>query len=230
MDESQEVQVDYWVIAASSHQNALKIHKRILAEGAASREELTRRYWHKWLAQANGNMRRIDADYLVTLKKSLMIIKAHIDKRGSVLASGDSSIFNYGRDYYCYFWPRDGAYVVWPLIRLGFKEEARAFFDFCRSVLNPDGYMEHKYQPDRSIGSTWHPLIHGKHSELAIQEDETAIVIFMLGEYLDASKDEDFVRGLYADLVQPAADFMTDFIDKETGLPHASYDLWKRDS
>ena len=49
----------------------------------------------------------------------------------------------------------------------------------------------------------------------------------MLGEYFEYSKDEDFVKGLYHTLVQPAADFMAGFIDGQTGLPHASYDLWE---
>jgi GH15 family glucan-1,4-alpha-glucosidase len=85
----------------------------------------------------------------------------------------------------------------------------------------------HKYQPDRAIGSTWHPLLHGKRKELAIQEDETAIVLFMLGEYRHYSHDVDFVRNLYATFVQPAANFLASFIDPATHLPHASYDLWE---
>jgi len=100
-------------------------------------------------------------------------------------------------------------------------------FEFCRDILTTDGFLMHKYQPDRAIGSTWHPLLHGKRKELAIQEDETAIVIYMLGEYLDYSNDRDFVFSLYNTLVQPAANFMCTFIDDHTKLPHASYDLWE---
>jgi GH15 family glucan-1,4-alpha-glucosidase len=49
----------------------------------------------------------------------------------------------------------------------------------------------------------------------------------MLGEYLEYSGDEDFVRSLYDTFVKPAGDFMTRFFDEQTGLPHASYDLWE---
>ncbi len=160
--------------------------------------------------------------------KSLLIIKAHCDQRGSILASGDSSIFNYGRDYYCYCWPRDAAYAIWPLIRLGRYEEARKFFDFARDTKHPDGYLMHKYQPDRAIGSTWHPLLHGRAKELAIQEDETAIVIFMIGEYFRASKDRDYVENMFDSFVNPCADFLSNYVDGATGLPHASYDLWEQ--
>ena len=150
-----------------------------------------------------------------------------MDNRGGILASGDSSIFNYGRDYYCYVWPRDGAYALWPLIRMGFAKEAMKFFEFCRDTLHKDGYLLHKYQPDRSIGSTWHPLLHNNISELAIQEDETASIIIMLGEYYDYIKDAEFVESLYSTLIEPAANFMARFIDEQTGLPHPSYDLWE---
>lgn len=84
----------------------------------------------------------------------------------------------------------------------------------------------HKYQPDRAVGSTWHPLLHGHRKELAIQEDETASIVFMLGEYHHYSGDKKFAKELYDSLIRPAANFMVDFIDP-TGLPHASYDLWE---
>jgi GH15 family glucan-1,4-alpha-glucosidase len=116
---------------------------------------------------------------------------------------------------------------MWPLIRLGLFEEPKRFFSFCRDIIDPEGYLAHKYQPDRSIGSTWHPLVHNNHSERAIQEDETAIVIYMLGEYFEASKDIEFVQSMYATFIQPAANFMAEFRDKSTKLPHASYDLWE---
>jgi GH15 family glucan-1,4-alpha-glucosidase len=87
--------------------------------------------------------------------------------------------------------------------------------------------MMHKYQPDRAPGSTWHPLLHKHHPELAIQEDETAIILYAIGCYLKASGDKDYVKGIYPKLVKPAADFISGFIDQVTGLPHASYDLWE---
>jgi GH15 family glucan-1,4-alpha-glucosidase len=218
---------DYWVVAADSQYTAETIHNIIKQDGLPKRLEATRKEWHDWLKVAEKGLSGIEDKYQAILKKSLMIIKVHTDKRGGIIASCDSSIYNYGRDYYSYVWPRDGAYAMWPLIRLGYMDEPRSFFEFCRDIMTKEGYLMHKYQPDRAIGSTWHPLLHGKRSELAIQEDETAIVIFMLGEYYRCSKDLDFVRNLYNTMIQPAANFMTKFIDQQTGLPHASYDLWE---
>lgn len=219
--------VNYWIIAADSQYSAEKLHYAIRKDSLSERLADVRRYWHEWLATGANTLHGVDPEYLEPLKKSLMVIKVHTDKRGGIVASADSSIYNFGRDYYSYVWPRDGSFAIWPLIRLGYKEEPKKFFEFCRDILTPDGYLMHKYQPDRAIGSTWHPWLHGNQKELPIQEDETAIVIYMLGEYYEYSKDEDFVRSLYTTFIQPAADFMVQFMDERTGLPHASYDLWE---
>jgi len=227
IDSQQSKTVDYWIIAADSQYSAERLHQTIKNEGLARRLADARQWWKEWLSTGESRLSTINDEYRDIVKKSLMVIKAHTDKRGGIIASCDSSIYNFGRDYYSYVWPRDGAYAIWPLIRLGYRDEPKKFFEFCRDILTPDGYLMHKYQPDRAIGSTWHPLIHGDRRELAIQEDETASVIYMLGEYYAHSEDEAFVSGLYQTLIQPAANFMATFIDDETKLPHASYDLWE---
>ncbi len=220
--------VDYWVVAADSQSDAELIHDTIKQSSVESRLQKAREHWQNWLSPARSRLDALPAEQQVLVKKSLFVIKAHCDERGSILASGDSSIFNYGRDYYCYCWPRDAAYAIWPLIRMGIFGEARAFFEFARSTMHRDGYLMHKYQPDRAIGSTWHPLVHGRRTELAIQEDETASVLFMLGEYFRASKDKRLIESFYDTFIEPSATFLTKFIDESTGLPHASYDLWEQ--
>jgi GH15 family glucan-1,4-alpha-glucosidase len=220
----QSAVIDYWVIAASSQGDAESTHISYKHQAMENRLRHVRQSWQQWIG---GGEIAIPDYHKRSLQHSLLIVKAHCDERGSVLASGDSSIFNFGRDYYCYCWPRDAAYALWPLIRLGHYEEAKQFIQFARDTMNKDGYLMHKYQPDRAIGSTWHPLVHGRRKELAIQEDETACVIFMIGEYLEASGDRTFVENLYHSFIVPCANFLTNFIDQETGLPHASYDLWE---
>ncbi len=216
--------LDYWVIATSSQNDAQLIHSHFNELNMENYINHVRVHWHGWLGGGSIEIPQFNRQ---SLEKSLLIIKAHCDERGSVLASGDSSIFNYGRDYYCYCWPRDAAYALWPMIRLGHYKEAKNFFEFARDTMHKDGYLMHKYQPDRAIGSTWHPLVHGRNKELAIQEDETAMTIFMIGEYYEASKDKTFVQNIYNTFVAPCANFMCRFIDEKTGLPHASYDLWE---
>lgn len=220
--------VDYWIVAADSQTDAQVIHTHLKYYPTERRFGAARKFWKEWLDVSRDKIAKVPEKYQAIVKKSLLIIKAHCDVRGSILASGDSSIFNYGRDYYCYCWPRDAAYAIWPLLRLGHTEEAKKFFDFARDTMNRDGYLMHKFQPDRAIGSTWHPLLHGRSKELAIQEDETAIVIYMIGEYYRATGDTSFVQDYYDSFIHPCVEFMSGFVDDATGLPHASYDLWEQ--
>jgi GH15 family glucan-1,4-alpha-glucosidase len=220
--------VDYWTVACDSQHDAEMIHKNILAKGLAARQESTRQSYAEWMSRATANLDAIEPRYQSLYKKSLLVVKAHMDNHGGVIASADSSIYNYGRDYYNYVWPRDGAYALMPLIELGYRDEPKKFFQFCIDTMDQNGFMKHKYQPDRAIGSTWHPQLHLNHPELPIQEDETASVVYALGRYLEVSHDEDFVRSVYPSFLKPCADFMSSFIDDATSLPHGSYDLWEQ--
>ncbi len=220
-----EAEVRYWLCVSDSQDRLEAMHERMLNGGFYKRFRATKQHWYDWLNKSDKS--KIIPGYKSIVNKSLMIIKVHIDKHGGIIASCDSSIYNYGRDYYSYVWPRDGAYAIWPLIKLGYTHEAKKFFEFCESILSHRGYLMHKYQPDQAIGSTWHPLLHGKRKELAIQEDETASVLIMIGEYLEATNDINYIATLYQTLIEPAANFMSNFIDDPTNLPHASYDLWE---
>ena len=217
----------YWLAISDSQHNLLSLHERMKGDGFMTRFEATVRHWHDWFSDVNDKLLSLPIEHEMAVRKSLMTIKAHVDKHGGIIASCDSSIYNYGRDYYSYVWPRDGAFVIWPLMKLGFFSEAKNFFKFCKKIMHEDGYMMHKYQPDQAIGSTWHPLVHNRHKEYAIQEDETAILIVMLSEYQKYSNDTSFIDSMYEGFIVPAAEFMYGYIDKETGLPHASYDLWE---
>lgn len=227
IDANREEEVRYWLCVSDSQDKLEAMHRLMLNGGFYKRLRATKQHWWDWLDLSNNHKSVVDKKYLPVINKSLMIIKTHIDKHGGIIASCDSSIYNYGRDYYSYVWPRDGAYAIWPLIKLGYEHEAKKYFEFCNNIITKRGYLMHKYQPDLAIGSTWHPLLHGKNKELAIQEDETASIIIMLGKFLEATGDLDYIKELYNSLISPAANFMAAFIDKSTRLPHASYDLWE---
>lgn len=226
---NQTKSLEYWVIASDSQLDAEQVHDQLVEKGLQSRLEATRQRFSEWLTPARQQAARIEDDrYRSMFLKSLLIVKAHTDKHGGIIASGDSSIYNYGRDYYSYVWPRDGAYALMPLIELGYRDEPKKFFQFCIDTMDRRGFMKHKYQPDRALGSTWHPLLHLNHPELPIQEDETASVILAATRFIEVTNDEDFARNIYPVLIKPCADFMAGFVDQPTGMPHASYDLWEQ--
>jgi ferredoxin len=62
---------------------------------------------------------------------------------------------------------------------------------------------------------------------MPIQEDETALVVWAMWRHYFRYRDIEFIRPLWVDVVQKAADFMVRYRDPRTGLPLPSYDLWE---
>jgi GH15 family glucan-1,4-alpha-glucosidase len=222
------VRANYWIAAGTSLREALYVHKQIREDSVQKRMENTADWWHKWLAPAQHVAAKIAPEHQQNFLRSVMIIKSQIDNRGAVIASTDTTMLNYSRDAYAYCWPRDGAYVLWPLIRLGYEDEPRRFFDFCRRGLHPNGYLMHKYQADGALGSSWHPYTHDDGvSAPPIQEDETALVLFVFAQYYHMHPTPRLLHDFYEPMVKPMADFLATYIDDITGLPKPSYDLWE---
>lgn len=220
--------VHYWIAAGRSLREALSVHKEIQSDGMDERLHATAKYWHNWFQPADKVLERIDPEYRETFCHSLMILKSHMDMRGAVIASTDTSMLNYARDAYGYCWPRDGAYVLWPFIRLGYYNEARAFFNFCRRALHPNGYLMHKYSADGAVGSSWHPYVHADGDiRPPIQTDETALVLFTFAQFYKTDKKPDLLEDFYDTMVTPMAEFLRGYTNPHTGLPCASYDLWE---
>lgn len=228
VDPQSSGRVHYWVAVGSSIREALYIDKQIRHDGMSARIHSTAKWWHEWLQPAIETAKTIDPAYHETFLRSAMIIKSQIDKRGAIIASTDTSMLNYGRDAYAYCWPRDGSLVLWPLIRMGYTEEPYRFFEFCRRVMHPSGYLMHKFRADGGLGASWHPYVHdGGIVAPPIQEDETALVVFALGQFFEKHKDMRLLRDFYASMIKPMADWMSGYIDDTTGLPKPSYDLWE---
>ena len=217
----------YWVAAGMSNREALYVHKQIETDGIMKRLHTTANWWHKWLKPALEVVQNVPADHRQLFINSMMIMKSQIDKRGASIASTDSTMLNYSMDAYAYSWPRDGAYTMWPLIRLGYVDEPYRFFEFTKRGLHPSGYLMHKYRADGALGSSWHPYVHDGVVAPPIQTDETATVVFMFAQFYNAHKDSKLIKEFYYSMIKPMADFLADYRDEMTHLPKPSYDLWE---
>jgi len=220
--------VYYWVAAGTSTREALFVHRQVSTTGVTVRSERTAKWWHEWLKPAMAVAERLDNRYKEPFLKSAMLLKSQIDKRGAVIASTDTAMLNYARDTYAYCWPRDGANAVWPLVRMGYKDEPYRFFDFCRRGLNPGGYLMHKYRADGALGSSWHPYLHDDGTVAPpIQEDETALVLFVFAQYYHMNPDAALLKEFYEPMVVPMANYLSSAVDHHSGLPQPTYDLWE---
>lgn len=215
------------MIAAESREELLELHKWIVKMGPQGVIDRTTAYWRLWVGGTNINFGNLTPKVVDLFKRSLLVLRTQIDNGGAIIAANDSDIMQFSRDTYSYMWPRDGALVANSLDMAGFPDVARWFYQFCSRVLTDEGYFYHKYNPDGSPASSWHPWVLKGNRAMPIQEDETALVVWALWRHYYRYRDIEFVRPLWVDVVQKAADFMVRYRDPRTGLPLPSYDLWE---
>jgi glucoamylase len=217
----------YWMAAARDFREASTINEVVRDK---SPEELLRRtanFWRLWVCKDRRATADLPAPVVDRYKHSLLIIQSQIDHNGAILAANDTDISQLARDTYSYVWPRDGAFVSSALMHAGHAGAAERFLGFCSRVMSPNGYLRHKYNPDGSLASTWHGYVRDGKPALPIQEDETALVIWALGEYFELYRRIEETAPFYRGLVTRPADFLMNYVDQNTGLPLPSYDLWE---
>ena len=220
--------VHYWMCAARSIPEALELKEYVSTKSPEHMVKTATNFWHAWVNANEVNFDSLSPEHIALFKRSLMFSRAHVDIGGGIVASVDSDMLQYGLDTYSYVWPRDSSYVALALDRAGDTNVAKRFFEFCRDIITDEGYFMHKYLPDKSLGSSWHPWIQNGQFQLPIQEDETALVIYALREHYRRSHDLEFLEEMFNPLVEKAANFMVRYRDPETKLPEPSYDLWER--
>ena len=225
----------YMVIGCGQqYEDMQDLHRFLHREGPQGVIDRTQSYWRLWLTATRADL---DQDAAAAglpepvtdlFKRSLLLVRSQIDNNGAIIAANDSDIMQFSRDTYSYLWPRDGAFVAEALDSAGFPDVARSFYSLCSQLLTDQGYFLHKYNPDGSPASSWHPWVaNGGKPQLPIQEDETALVLWALWRHYVRYRDIEFVRPLWIRLIQPAADFLVRYRDPATRLPLPSYDLWE---
>jgi oligosaccharide amylase len=215
------------MIMAESRDELVTLHKWLLKQSPQSVIDRTTSYWRLWAGGTNINFGNLPAKVVDSFKRSLLVVRTQIDNDGAIIAANDSDYLHFNRDTYSYMWPRDGALVADSLDLAGFPDLAKSFYTFCQKAITEDGFFYHKYNPDGSPASSWHPWVMKGRQVLPIQEDETALVVWALWRHYFRYRDIEYIRPLWIDVVQKAADFMCEYRDPRTGLPQPSYDLWE---
>ncbi len=216
-----------WLGVGSDFESVVRLNRLVRQRGPQSFLDRTAAYWRVWLRTHTPDLATLPHSICDEYLTSLLIIRTHVDHDGAILAANDTDISSAVRDTYSYMWPRDGALVAHALNQAGYIDLPRAFFQFCAQALTREGYLLHKYNPDGTLASSWHPWSRDGHKELPIQEDETALVVWALWGHFQRFGDVEFITPLYRRLICPAADFLLQYRDAETGLPLPSYDLWE---
>jgi GH15 family glucan-1,4-alpha-glucosidase len=217
----------YWMAAARDFHEVTTIDSVVRDKSPGELLRRTGNFWRLWVGKDRRGTADLPDRVIDRYKQSLLIINSQIDHGGGIVAANDTDISVLARDTYSYVWPRDGALVSSALMHAGHAGAPERFLAFCARVVSPNGYLRHKYNPDGSLASTWHGYVHDGKAVLPIQEDETALVIWALGEYFDLYRRIEETAPFYRGLVTRPADFLLSHVDQSTGLPLPSYDLWE---
>ena len=224
-DPRAERTVHAWLACGEHIDDVTRLHERV-REDPEHFIERTRHYWYLWCNKEETDFGPMSAPLINQYKRSLLTIRTQIDDAGGILAANDSDIQAFAGDTYSYVWPRDGSLVAYALDEAGRSELSGRFFAFTGRIVNRDGYFMHKYNPDGTLASSWHPYFVDGRARLPIQEDETALVLWSLWHHFDRSRSIESIKDLYAKIIAPCADFLAEYIDAD-GLCKASYDLWE---
>ncbi len=217
----------YWVTVGKKFATVRNLNEAVRHSGPEALMDATEAHWRDWVNHGRFTFTGLSERVIDLFKRSLLIIATQCDQRGAIIASSDSDILFRRKDTYNYMWPRDGALISRSLDRAGYQDITSRFFKFCSDSLTEAGYFFHKYNPDGSVGSTWHPWIEDGKIQLPIQEDEIALVLDALWKHYVHHGDKEFIQKLFEPFIRKSADFMMKFIDLKTGLPKESYDLWE---
>lgn len=229
LGEMSSARIYYWMAFGETISEARRLHNHVRDTTVHTILTETAAHWRTWLSPITPVAQRMPQQYIRQFDSSLFVVKAHQDTGGAVMASLDSSVLAFTRDAYAYCWPRDAAYSLWPLLRLGYKEEILSFFAFISRGISDEGYLEHKYMADGALGPTWHGYINENgEPQLPIQTDETAITLFLIGQYFRQYNDHRFLTDNFMSMVEPMASFLAAYIGDD-GLPRPSFDIWEQE-
>ena len=177
--------------------------------------EKTFDYWREYLRklkQPNTSNELLRNLY----SRSLLVFKLMSDgSTGGLLAAPevDENFTKCGRYAYC--WGRDAAFITEAMDSAGMYREVENFYDWAVKVQDAEGYWHQRYNVNGNVEPSW-----------GIQIDETGTIIWGILSHYRYTSNMAFLERMWT-TIEKAVNFLTSFLDKETGLPNPSYDLWE---
>ena len=151
-------------------------------------------------------------------RRSLIVLENLTDRAtGSIIAAPEMDPKFQRSGGYGFVWPRDLAYILLGLLAAGTDDLVRPALRWLARHQAPEGLWLQRHWTDGALAPAW--SLH--------QLDETGVALFAFEAAWRELEDEALDAELWP-AMRRGAGFLTRFIDRETGLPLASVDLWEQ--
>lgn len=209
------VTLPIYIAAAHNEQDAVSLLTQARAKTSTQWAEETNAYWRNYVAQAVPCP--VDNEQIKDLyERSILMFKLMSDeKTGTIIAAPefDETFSRCGGYSYC--WGRDAAFITTALDKVGLKDLTNSFYDWALSAQAPDGSWQQRHYHDGQLAPSW-----------GLQIDEGASIIWGMWQHYLVDEDRGFASRVWPAVLK-GAQFLTSFIDEQTGLPKPSIDLWE---
>ena len=204
-----------YVCAGSTLKECKSMIKDTRLIGAETMFSYTAQYWKDYLSKIKPVKTGIEL-FDDLYKRSLLVFRLMYDKKsGGLLAAPEVDEYFTKCGRYAYCWGRDAAFITGALDIVGLGQCVDSFYKWAVNVQDEDGSWQQRYHLDGNLGPCW-----------GLQIDETGTLLWGMLNHFNYVKKKEFLEYVW-NSVAAGADFLIGFIDKATGLPKPSFDLWE---
>lgn len=203
----------YWLAAGTSIKEVLGLHEKTRSVGLVRSLARTTDFWHKWLHPGFRAAQKLPSPHRKTIVNSLLTLRAHMDERGLILTDHILGACLLG----------EAAFALWPLIRLGYGDEAARFFEACQRIFEADGYFAPAYYTDGEPVATdtaW------RQDRPPMRLADAAAVLFIFCQFATSRVGAERSRQLYQSVAAKVAIFVTDNWDNPAADDNAAF-VWQ---
>lgn len=216
LKKGQEISFDIFFCFSYEMDKGRELFSNVKGENGRDLIEAEKKYWSKEFLKYEkmtiGN-EKIDEVYY----QSILTFRLLTNKDTGAILAGvevDEGFTRCGRYGYC--WPRDGVFITKAFDICGMTKEAEKFYKvWAKKAQLKNGAWQQRYYLDGRLAPSW-----------GVQSDEIAAIIYGAWEHFGHTKDIKFLEEMWEN-IKPAAMYLNDNIDDDTGLPNCSYDLWE---
>ncbi len=225
LDGFQEGELYLVIIAADCEEELVRGRKALETLGPEELLNRTAAYWRRWVSAADINFGHLPARVEDLHKRSLLLIRSHTNNHGSIITDFELDDQGVPQKGYARLIPASLAALAMDVA--GQPDAARGFHQMIASSFARDGQLADRYAPDGSAAS-----VPPAGSDSAAHPQpllEGAILLDALWQHYRRYRDTEYFRTLWPELILPQAQEIAKQIDPATGLPPATWDVWRRD-